>query len=87
MFETCVDLADILLGFLLAGIIMYLFYLWVKAGSEQWGEWDKMTSMTVSQKNEKDRKLRYFITPNKWLADTYPLFYFWVKYYQAYYGF
>lgn len=86
MFETCIDLGDFLVGILLAGVILYLFYLWIKAGSEQWDKWDRMPSMSDEQKTGQARRLRFFLTPNKWLADTYLYVMFWSKYYSAYYS-
>ena len=86
MFDVCVDLSDILLGILVAGAILYGFYSWVKAGSAQWSKWDA-TNMNAEQRAAQASRIRYFLTPNKWLADTYPVALFWSKYYGASYGF
>ncbi len=85
MFDVRVGLSDIILGIVLAGFILYGFYLWIKAGSEQWDKWDAM-NLRSDQREEQARRVRYFLTPNKWLADTYPVAVFWSKYYEAKYG-
>lgn len=86
MFETCLDFSDVALGLILAGVILYMFYVWVKSGSEQWDKWEAMPMLTDSQRSDQSRRLRFLFTPNKWLADTYPVAMFWGRYYGAYYG-
>lgn len=76
---------DFVLGILLAGIIIYLFWKWLNNGYSQWEKWDK-SELTLNQQKTKETRIKYFITPNRWLSDTVPYVSFWVPYYKIKYG-
>lgn len=85
MFEKKIDIADLILGLLLAVFIIYMFWKWLEKGYIQWDKWDR-SILSPEQEKKKEKRLFYFMTPNRWLADTVQPVSFWMAYYRIKYG-
>jgi hypothetical protein len=83
MFGSKIDLSDILLGLLVAVGILYLFWKWIEKGFMQWYKWDRSASLSAEDAEEKNSRVKWFLTPNRWLADTYQPVLFWSTFYSA----
>jgi len=86
MFDKKIDLPEVIMGLLLAALILYLFWMWVEKGYHQWDQWDRST-LTFDQDKEKAKRIKYLMTPNRWLADTVQPVTFYKEYYSAKYGY
>ena len=59
MFDELVDVFDIILGVFLACFLIYMFWLWIKAGFKQWDVWDKTSNPKKSQIDEKMNSIKW----------------------------
>jgi hypothetical protein len=80
MFDKKIDVGDILVGLIVAGLLLFLFWKWIEKGYDKWSKWDKKSSMTSAEEAFKQRRVKLMITPNRWLADSYkPFYYAWTR--------
>lgn len=84
MFDRKVNLTEFILGLGLATLILYLFWKWIENGYHQWDTWDR-SNLSPEDKQNKENRVKWFLTPNRWLADSYQPVMFWQEFYSAKY--